>query len=57
MQDKNKSPARPRLDDPDFKYVPAKETDLRVTFQRIRAEQQQQLELPLDYPPIQQPQE
>lgn len=57
MQEPPTPTAKPRLTDPDFKYVPAKDTDLRVTFQRIRSEQQQQLELPLDYPPIQQPQE
>jgi len=42
----------PRLNEPDFKYVPAEKTDLRATFRRVRLEQQQQLELPLDYPPV-----
>jgi hypothetical protein len=44
----------PRLNDPDFKYIRAKDTDLRATFRRLRLEQQQQLELPLDYPPVDQ---
>lgn len=55
MEEQNNAPVKPALPGPDFVYVPAEKTDLRATFRRVRARQQRQLELPLDYPPIESP--